>query len=80
MARSLRIHLNDELRAFVERNSGDGTPHPTANDFVMSVPHRCQAAQEATEIRDAIVEGYQDAIAGRAVEFEGDLRALLRKA
>jgi ribosome modulation factor len=35
---------------------------------------------EAAQTRDAILEGYQDAIAGRTVEFDGNLRSLLKKA
>lgn len=30
--------------------------------------------------RKAILEGYQDAIAGRLVEYQGDLPALMRQA
>ncbi|HTN75159.1 MAG TPA: hypothetical protein VL096_07930, partial [Pirellulaceae bacterium] len=33
--------------------------------------------RSAQAIRVAIIEGYQDAIAGRTVAFEGNLRSLL---
>jgi hypothetical protein len=35
---------------------------------------------EAARIRDAIIQGYQDAIAGRTVIYRGNLRRLLKKA
>jgi hypothetical protein len=34
---------------------------------------------ESSKLRDAILEGYQDAIGGRTVEFNGNLRSLLEK-
>jgi hypothetical protein len=36
--------------------------------------------QEAAAARDAILNGYRDAIAGDTLAFQGDLRALLKKA
>jgi len=36
--------------------------------------------QEAAAARDAILNGYQDAIAGNNLVFQSDLRALLKKA
>lgn len=35
--------------------------------------------REASRIRLAILEGYQDAIEGRTVEYQGDLRRLLKR-
>jgi hypothetical protein len=35
---------------------------------------------EAAAARDAILSGYRDAIAGNSLVFQGDLRALLKKA
>jgi hypothetical protein len=34
---------------------------------------------ESSKLRDAILEGYQDAIGGRTSEFNGNLRSLLKK-
>lgn len=80
MANSLNLSLTDELRAFIDRNSGDGTFYATPSEFVRDILRRYKAQQEAGQVRDAIIEGYQDAIAGRTVEFKGDLKALLKKA
>jgi hypothetical protein len=35
---------------------------------------------EAAQIRDAILDGFQDAIQGRTVSYRGDLRELFKKA
>jgi antitoxin ParD1/3/4 len=80
MANSLNLSLTDELRAFIDRNSGEGTLYATPSEFVRDIIRRHKAQQEAAAVRDAIIEGYQDAIAGRTVPFRGDLKELLKKA
>lgn len=79
MANSLNLSLTDELRAFVDANSGDGTLYATPSEFVRDILRRQKLQQEAAHVRDAIIEGYQDAIAGRTFEFDGDLKKLLEK-
>lgn len=79
MANSLNLSLTDELRAFVDQNSGDGTIYSTPSEFVRDILRRHKAQQEAAAVRDAILEGYQDAIAGRTVEFKGNLKGMLKK-
>jgi len=80
MANSLNLSLTDELRAYIDQNCGDGTLYSTPSEFVRDIIRRHKAQDEAAAVRDAILEGYQDAIAGRTVAFEGDLKALLRRA
>lgn len=77
MGRTLNLSLTDELRAFVDENSGDGTLYATPSEFVRALLRDRKERQQAADIRDAIIEGYQDAIAGRTVEFRGSLRELL---
>ena len=77
MGRTLNLSLTDELRAFVDENSGDGTLYATPSEFVRALLRDRKERQQAADIRDAILEGYQDAIAGRTVEFRGSLRELL---
>jgi antitoxin ParD1/3/4 len=77
MAHSLNLSLTDELRSFIDQNSGDGTLYATPSEFVRDVLRRHKTAVEAAQVRDAIISGYQDAIAGRTVVFAGDLRRLL---
>lgn len=78
MSRSLNLTLTDELRAFVDENSGDGTRYATPSEFVRDLLRQRMDQVEAAAIRDAIVAGYEDAIAGRTVPFDGDLQALLK--
>ena len=80
MANSLNLSLTDELRAFIDQNSGDGTLYATPSEFVRDILRRHKLQAEAAQVRDAIIEGYQDAIAGRTVAFQGDLKHLLKKA
>ena len=77
MGSTLNLSLTDELRAFVDRNSGDGTVYATPSEFVRDVLREKKERLEAAQIRDAILEGYEDAINGRTVPFRGDLRRLL---
>lgn len=80
MATSLNLSLTDELRAFVDANSGEGTMFATPSEFVRHLLREKKERQDAEAARNAILDGYQDAIAGRTVAFKGDLNSLLRKA
>lgn len=79
MSTSLNLSLTDELRAFVDQNCGDGTLYATPSEFVRDVLREKKQRLEAAQIRDAVLEGYQDAIQGRTVPYRGDLRQLLKK-
>ena len=80
MGSSLNLSLTDELRAFVDANCGDGTLYATPSEFVRDLLRQQKSRQEAADARDAIIEGYQDAIEGRLHPFKGDLKSLLKKA
>ena len=80
MANSLNLSLTDELRAFIDENCGDGTLYATPSEFVRDLLRQRKLQLDAERVRNAIVEGYQDAIAGRTVQFNGNLRSLLKKA
>jgi antitoxin ParD1/3/4 len=79
MSTTLNLSLTDELRAFIDQNSGKGTLYATPSEFVRDVLREKKERLEAAEIRDAILEGYQDAMKGRTVEYRGNLRHLLNK-
>ena len=80
MANTLNLSLTDELRAFVDQNCGDGTLYATPSEFVRDLLRQRKLQMDAAQARDAIIEGYQDAIEGRTLAFEGNLRSLLKKA
>ena len=80
MSSTLNLSLTDELREFVDQNSGDGTLYATPSEFVRDLLRQRKRQQEAALVRDAILDGYQDAIEGRTVAFQGDLCSVLKKA
>lgn len=79
MGSTLNLSLTDELRAFIDQNCGDGTLYATPSEFVRDLLRQKKRQLEAAAAREAIIEGYQDAIAGRVVAFDGDLKSLLKK-
>jgi len=80
MSTTLNLSLTDELRAFIDENCGDGTLYATPSEFVRNVLREKKERIEAARIRDAIMDGYQDAIQGRTAPYRGDLRQLLKRA
>ena len=79
MARSINLSLTDELRAFLDQNSGDGTLFSTPSEFVRALIRENKERQEAAALREAVLEGYDDVIHGRTVPYTGDLGAMLAK-
>lgn len=79
MSTTLNLSLTNELRAFIDKNSGDGTLYATPSEFVRDVLREKKERQEAAQIRDAILDGYQDAVQGRTVAYRGNLRQLMKK-
>ena len=75
MASSLNLSLTDELRSFISDNSGDGTLYATPSEFVRDILREKKERIEASQLRDAILDGFQDTIAGKTQIFSGDLRA-----
>ena len=79
MASSLNLSLTDELRAFVDDNSGDGTLYATPSEFMRDVLREKKQRLEAAKIRDSILVGYQDLIAGRSIEYQGSVREVIKQ-
>jgi antitoxin ParD1/3/4 len=79
MGSSLNLTLTDELRAFIDKNCGDGTLYATPTEFMRAVLREKKQRLEAAELRADILEGYQDAIAGRTTGFSGDLKSDMAK-
>ena len=53
--------------------------YATPSEFVRDLLREKKNRQEAAAARDAIINGYQDAISGRTVVYKGDLKSLLKK-
>ena len=79
MSKSLILTLSDELRAFIDENCGDGTLFATPTELMRDVLREKKRRMEADELRAGILEGYQDAIAGRTTGFSGNLKADMAK-
>ncbi|MDC0308228.1 MAG: hypothetical protein P8M30_07030 [Planctomycetaceae bacterium] len=79
MPESLNLTLTDELRSFIDENCGDGTLYSTPSEFVRDLLRQRKLQIEAEKVRQAVIDGYQDAIAGRTHEFQGDLKSLIQQ-
>ncbi|QDU70144.1 ribbon-helix-helix domain-containing protein [Engelhardtia mirabilis] len=77
MARSINLSLTDELRAFLDENSGDGTLFSTPSEFVRALIRERKERTDAAALRQAVLEGYGDVLHGRTRPFTGDLRGML---
>lgn len=80
MARSINLSLTDELRAFLDDNSGDGTLFSTPSEFVRALIRERKERMEAAELRKAVLEGYDDVLQGRTLPLNGDLRSMVAEA
>jgi antitoxin ParD1/3/4 len=80
MSSSLNLSLTDELREFVDQNSGDGTMYATPSEFVRDLLRQKKLQLEAQKLREGVLEGLQDVTDGRLTEFKGSLSAILKKA
>lgn len=80
MARSINLSLTDELRAFLDENSGDGTLFSTPSEFVRALIRERKERQDAAALREAVLEGYGDVLHGRTLPLSGDLRSMVTDA
>lgn len=79
MARSLNLSLTNELRAFLDQCSGDGTLYATPSEFVRAVLREKMEQMEAASIRRGILEGFQDVRENKVHQYGGDLKSLMDK-
>ena len=79
MSNTLNLSLTDELRAFVDENSGDGTLYATPSEFVRALLREKKERLQAARIRDKIIAGYQDIHEGKTHAYTGDIKQMLKK-
>lgn len=79
MGSTLNLSLTDELRAFVDSQSGDGTMYATPSEFVRDLIRKHKQQMEAERLRAGVIEGFQDAAAGRVHLFKGSVRDIIKK-
>lgn len=77
MSRSINLSLTDELRAFIDERSGDGTTFSTPSEFVRAVLREKKDQEAAAALREGVLTGYQDIKAGRISEYTGDLKTMI---
>jgi len=77
---TINLSLTDELRAFIDKNCGDGGLYATPSEFLRDLLRERKARQEAAALRDGVLEGYRDLMENRTVEYRGDLRAARKEA
>jgi antitoxin ParD1/3/4 len=74
------LTLTDELRTFLDENSGDGSLYATPSEFVRALIREKKERLEAAAFRQAVLEGYDDVIQGRTLPLREDLRAMVAEA
>ena len=79
MGSTLILSLTDELRAFVDGQSGDGTFYATPSEYVRDLIRKHKLQIEADRLRVGVIEGLQDATEGRVQLFKGSVRDLMKK-
>jgi antitoxin ParD1/3/4 len=70
----------DELRAFVDQNSGYGTMYATPSEFILDLLRQWKMQLETQKLRKGVLKGLQDLADGRLTEFKGSLSGVLKKA
>lgn len=75
MGSSINLSLTDNLRSFIDEQSGDGTLYSTPSEFLRDILREKKESLEASQLRDSILEGLKDIAADKATDFSGDLRA-----
>jgi antitoxin ParD1/3/4 len=79
MGSTLNLSLTDELRSFVDDQSGDGTLYATPSEYVRDLIRKHKLQMEADRLRVGVIEGFQDAVEGRVHQFKGSVRDLMKK-
>ena len=79
MTRSISLSLTDELRAFLDENSGDGALLSTPSEFVRNLIRRQEDRMDVAAFRATVLEGYADVRDGRTHEYTGNLRAMVEE-
>ncbi len=78
MRATLNWSKTDELRAFVDEQSGDRTLYATPSDVVRDLLRQRKLQVEAAKLRAGVLEVFQDAIDGRVHLFNGSVSELLK--
>ncbi len=72
---TINIPLTDELKKFILSQTGKGTLYSTPSEYVRDLIRHEAERKKAADLRNSIIEGYQDAINGNVVKFSGNLKS-----
>ena len=75
---SLNISLTDEMKQFITSQSGSGTHYATPSEYVRDLIRHERDRQQAQQLRNDILDGYNDIVDGRTREFSGNIMADLQ--
>ncbi|MGI9249609.1 MAG: hypothetical protein ACR2PR_00180 [Pseudohongiellaceae bacterium] len=79
MSISLNLPLPDELRDFIEKQSGAGTSFASSDEYVRSIIREKMERLEAAKFRQSILAGYQDILEGRTIEYQGSIAEVINQ-
>ncbi|MEM1059468.1 MAG: hypothetical protein AAGK14_09495 [Verrucomicrobiota bacterium] len=79
MASTINLSLTNELREFIDQHCGDHGLYATPSEFIRSLLREKKEREEAAAIREAIIDGCQDAIEDRTIEFTGSLDKVMKE-
>lgn len=70
----INARLSKPLIEHVERMVGSNGSYETPSEYIRDLIRRDMETSDSDYLKEAILEGYQDAIAGRTTEFSGTLK------
>lgn len=79
MGKSISLGITKNLRAFLNASSGDESSSSTPNEFVLALIRQEMERVDASDVRRAVLQGYDDVLQGRTRKYTGDLRAMLEQ-
>lgn len=82
MSASFEVEMTPEEAALIEKAAsalGCGVEEFARAEVVLAARRELGDRREAADIRQAVLEGYKDVVAGRVLPLEEDLRAMVRK-
>ena len=80
MSTPLNLSLTDELKAFVEGQSGDGTLFASSSEYIRALIREKKERIEAANFRQSVLVAYQDILEGRTSEYKGSIEDVIKQA
>lgn len=75
---NINLSLTKDLRAFLDTQYGEGTFYTSANEYLRDLLREKKLRLEAESFRQGVLEGVQDILDGKCVEYTGDIETMLK--